>query len=106
MILLFYYFFLYTVSSVPADVTFTITSTSSASISFPSSSTSGLYFVIDFTFTLTVPFFISANLFTVITILLPSSTVFPTSKLCFNTTPLDFFVSSSYAIETSNPCFC
>ena len=36
-------FFLYTVSSVPADVTFTVTSTFSASISFPSSSTSGLY---------------------------------------------------------------
>ncbi len=51
--------------------------------------------VIDFTFTYTVAFFFSANLFTVIVTVVPSSTVFPPSTFCFNTTPLSLELFSS-----------
>ena len=36
--------------------------------------------------------------------LLPFSTDFPESKLCFNTTPLAFELSSEVTTDTTNPC--
>ena len=89
---------LYTFSSS----TVTLTDTVPGFLTSPFSSFSCLYPVNDFTFTLTVPSFISWILFTVNVIADPSSTTLPTSKLCFNTIPLDLVVSSEYVIFTSN----
>ena len=78
----------------------------SFSTSLPSSSVTvilSLYPVIDFTFIITVPSFVSTNLFTVIVIVVPSSTVVPDDILCFKTTPFPLVASSSYSTFTTNP---
>lgn len=61
------------------------------------------YPVIDFTFIVTVPVFVSAILFTVKVIVEPSSTVSPDFILWFKTTPLSFVLSSVYSISTTKP---
>ena len=84
--------------STCSSSTFTINSTSFGLVvvSFPSSSVVllSVYPVNDLTLIVTVPVFVSANLFTVIVIFVPSSTVFPESILCFNTTPFPLVLSS------------
>lgn len=50
--------------------------------------------VIAFTFIFTVTFLLSATLFTVNVIVVPSSTTFPASKLCFATFPLSDVLSA------------
>ena len=59
--------------------------------------------VIDFTSMLTDIVLLASKLFTVIVIAEPLSTIFPESKLCFNTTPVSFELSSAFVIVTVNP---